>query len=276
MTAAEMENLFAATLKGDYDDDVPWAAVRELRTNGSQAIFEKAAAWCQSPDPRYRERGADILCQLRAPMTPGQKSQKTFADPIYVAESFSILSQMIAKESDERALSSELYGLGHLGYEGSSSILAPYATHASSEVRCAAAHALGSLSDDPKAVGALTQLADDPDDEIRDWSLFALGSQSNADSHEIREVFVRHLEDTFPDAREEAIAGLAKRKDPRAALPLLRLMQSGSYFSHHEYDFKSLFDAPDDADWGIDDYIDALYARFPDLLPPREKPLAST
>jgi hypothetical protein len=270
MKTADIDALFAATLVGGYDDDAPWDAVRKLRTDGNLAIFEKAAFWCQSSDPLHRARGADVLCQLRAPKTPEQELNKTSADAIYVSESFDILSHMIASESDEQALSSELHGLGHLRQEGSVSILAPFATHISREIRFAAACALGSFPNDPEAIPALIELAGDQDDEIRDWSLFALGSQSDADTPEIREVFVCHLEDPFPNVREEAIAGLAERKDRRAVIPLLRLMQSGSYFSHHEYDFRPLLDASADVDWGTEEYIDALYARFPELLPPRE------
>jgi hypothetical protein len=270
MTTEEIETLFAATLTGEYDDDAPWETVKALRLNGNREIFDSAAAWCASSEPLKRARGADILCQLRAPLTPEQELNKTFADAIYVSESFDILSRMIASESDEQALSSELHGLGHLSQEGSASILAPFVTHTSSEIRFAVACALGSFSNDPEAIPALVALADDQDEEVRDWSLFALGSQSDADTPEMREVFARHLEDSFPNAREEAIAGLAKRKDHRAVLPLLRLMQSGSYFSHHEYDFRPLLDASDDVDWGTEDYIDALYTRFPELLPPRE------
>jgi HEAT repeat protein len=270
MTTEEIETLFAATLIGDYDDDAPWAAVKALRRNGNREIFDSACEWCTSPEPLKRARGADILCQLRAPKTPEQELNKAIPDPIYVSESFDILSRMIASESDEQALSSELHGLGHLRQEGSASILAPFATHPSAEIRFSVACALGSFPNDPEAIPTLIGLADDQDDDVRDWTLFALGSQSDADSQEIREVFVRHLEDSFPNAREEAIAGLAKRKDHRAALPLLRLMESGSYFSHHEYDFRPLLDAPDDVDWGIEDYIDALYSRFPELLPLRE------
>jgi hypothetical protein len=270
MTTEEIEMLFTATLLGDYDDDAGWDAVRKLRTNGNQTIFEKAAAWCHSPEAPCRARGADILCQLRAPKTPEQELNKAVADVIYASESFDLLSRMIGTELDEQALSSELHGIGHLRQEGSASILVPFATHASGEIRFAAACALGSFPNDPVVIPSLIGLADDQDDEVRDWSLFALGSQSDADSHEIREVFVRHLEDPFSNAREEAIAGLAKRKDPRAALPLLRLMQSGSYFSHHEYDFRSLLGASDDVDRGTEDFIDALYAKFPHFLPFRE------
>jgi HEAT repeat protein len=270
MTTKEIDKLFAEALLGDYDYDAPWAAVKALRRNGNREIFDSAAAWCASPEALKRARGADILCQLRAPGTPEQELNKAIPDPIYVPESFDILYRMIVGESDEQALASELYGLGHLRQEGSVSTLVPFATHTSSEIRFAVACALGSFPNDPGAIPALIGLAGDQDDEVRDWSLFALGSQGDTDTPNIREVFVCHLDDPCPNAREEAIAGLAKRKDHRAALPLLRLMQSGSYFSHHEYDFRPLLDAPDDVDWGTEDYIDALYARFPELLPLRE------
>ena len=51
MTEQEIDELFAITLTGEYDDEDPWAAVRKLRMNGNQSIFEKASAWCVSPEP---------------------------------------------------------------------------------------------------------------------------------------------------------------------------------------------------------------------------------
>jgi HEAT repeat protein len=267
----EAEALFAATLAESYDDDEPWKAVSELRANGNQYIFENAVSWCRSTEPLKRARGADILCQLRAPKTPEQEQTRKAADPIFVPESFEILTRMIEQETDEQALSSELFGLGHLGHVGSIPFLVPYSAHSSEDIRYAVACALGSFTENPDAIRTLSQLADDPDDDVRDWSLFALGTQSNADSPELRELFVRHLDDPHLNAREEALAGLAKRQDTRAALPLLRLMESGSYSAHHTYDFVALVGENLDLDdWGTEDFIDALYARFTDLLPPRK------
>jgi hypothetical protein len=269
MTSQDIDDLFAATLLGGYDDDAPLGAVEELRRNGNHAIFEKAAEWCRSPEPLKRARGANVLSQLRAPVPPN--TEPHLAEPIFVDESFNILSDSIESETDELALMSELFALGHLYKQEAIPILARYFTHNSDEVRFAVACSLGHFPNDPFVLELLMKLAEDSDQDVRNWSLFALGSQSDADSPELREIFVNHLDDPFQDAREEAIAGLAKRKDNRAVLPLFKLMQSGSYFSHHEYDFRSLIEAADDADLGTEDYIDALYARFPDLLPPIEE-----
>ena len=64
MNTSEVEALFAQTLRGEYDGEEGWAAVRALHREGSREIFERAAAWCLSDDARKRARAADILGQL--------------------------------------------------------------------------------------------------------------------------------------------------------------------------------------------------------------------
>jgi len=216
MTEQEIDELFAITLTGEYDDEDPWAAVRKLRMNGNQSIFENASAWCVSPEPLKRARTADILCQLRAPKSVEQVEAKKFGEPIFVQDSFQLLSRMIEQETDERALESELHGLGHLGQDGAVSVLVRFAMHTSEDVRFAVTCSLGEFPNDPMAVETLIGLSEDTDKDIRNWALFALASQSNADSLALRELFVRHLNDPNSDVQEEAIAGLAKRQDPRA------------------------------------------------------------
>lgn len=274
MTTEEVDKLFANTLLGDYHDEAPWAAVSQLHSNGNRYIFEKASEWCRSHDPRIRSRGADILCQLRAPRAPGQ-DPITISKPIFVEESFDILARMVPAETDDDALSSELFGLGHLYKLEAVPILVQHSGHRDEDVRFAVACSLGHFWRDSLAIEHLVRLADDPDSDVRNWTLFALGSQSDFDSTEMRDLFARHLDDPDPDSREEAVAGLAKRKDSRAALPLLQLMLAGSYSSHHDFDFKALVGAPDDADWGTEEFVDALYERFPELLPPREEPASN-
>jgi hypothetical protein len=267
MTTEEIDKLFNETLLGNYDDDAPWAAVSQLRLNGNQYIFEKAAKWCRNHDPKMRARGVDILCQLRPPRTHEQDPTIS-SEPIFVLESFEIVAGMVPLETADEALGSELFALGHLYKPDAVPILTQYSAHSNEYIRFAVACSLGQFPEDPSAVTHLMRLAEDSDGDIRNWSLFALGSQSNFDSPELRDLFARHVDDSHPEACEEAIAGLAKRQDRRAALPLLRLMQSGSFFSHHEYDFKALVNGPDEIDWGTDDYVDSLYLHFPDLLPP--------
>ncbi|MGC2657907.1 MAG: hypothetical protein WA324_08000 [Bryobacteraceae bacterium] len=60
MSSEELQQLFARTLSGDYDDDQPWNAVRELRL-GTRDVLEIAAEWCHSADPLIRARGADVI-----------------------------------------------------------------------------------------------------------------------------------------------------------------------------------------------------------------------
>lgn len=264
MTTEELDNLFNETLLGDYDDDAPWNAVAQLRLSGDRYVFERAAEWCTSSEPMRRARGAAILCQLRSRTSPDPNSAPS-TEPVFVDESLRILLRMIEVEVDETALGSVIAGLGHLNREEAIPIVDKYANHANENIRWDVASALGHFPDNPMAVVSLIALADDPNGDVRNWSLFGLGTQSDIDSDEVRALFVRHLDDPHEEARQEAIAGLAKRKDRRAAPPLLRLLQSGSYSAHHEDDFKSLLDLPDDADSGTEDLIDALYEKFPDL-----------
>jgi len=264
MTTEEIDALFAETLLGDYDDDAPWLAVKAMRRDGNREIFEKAAAWCTSADSKKRARGADILCQLRAP-------EAQSGDPIFASESFMLIADAIAAETDEQALSSQLYALGHLRRPGSVPVLVRYADSPNEDIRFAVTWALSSFHDDPEASNSLIKLAADADGDVRDYALFGLGIQGESDTSELREIFVAHLDDPHSDARQEAIAALAKRQDTRAVLPLLRLMESGSYYMHHEDCFEKLVQEErrgEDA-WGTEDFINVLYERFPELLPIR-------
>ena len=64
MVVSQLNDIFARTLSGDYDDDALWEAVRTLHRMGSPEVFEYAAEWCISQSPLKRARGADVLAQL--------------------------------------------------------------------------------------------------------------------------------------------------------------------------------------------------------------------
>lgn len=68
----------------------------------------------------------------------------------------------------------------------------------------------------PEVASAIGRLA-----EVEaDWATFGLGSQTEIDRPEVREALLRRVDDPFPDAQQEAVLGLARRRDPRA-LPLV-------------------------------------------------------
>jgi hypothetical protein len=115
MNGSEVEALFARTIAGDYDAEDAWDAVRALRINGSPQIFEYAATWCLSDDPRKRARGADNLCQLRS------QSEVIFRDGSY--------QLLVEEEKDSAVLYSVVHGLGHLDNAKAIPLILRYQDH---------------------------------------------------------------------------------------------------------------------------------------------------
>lgn len=66
---------------------------------------------------------------------------------------------------------------------------------------------------------------------MRDWATFGLGQQCDLDTHEIREALVARLNDPDDDTRDEAIMGLARRKDARAIPAIERELRASEFGS---------------------------------------------
>jgi hypothetical protein len=188
-----------------------WTHIRALHFRSDRNVFDEAVGLSASPDPISRAVGADILAQLgvREGVT-----EYPFAD-----ESVPILVDLLA-DGEPLVTAAALYALGHLG-RGDPVHLARQLRHASEDVRCALAYALGGRTDDA-SIAALIELSDDEDADTRNWSTFALGALSEADSPVIRDALAARLMDTDDEVRGEAMAGLARRLDQRAVQPVLR------------------------------------------------------
>src|SRR5258708_2182915 len=143
MSAQEINELFAETLLGDYDDDEPWEAVQALRRLGSRDVFEFASEWCTSPDPLKRTRGVDVLAQLGK--TADHPSNR------FPEEAYSIVVGLLDSEQDVQALNSEITALGHLENPLAIPLITQYRTNQSEDVRFSVAFALGSFPDDPRS-----------------------------------------------------------------------------------------------------------------------------
>lgn len=218
MSQPTIDDLFAATLQDDYDSDAPWEAVTELQRLGTREVLSTAVDWCGSADPLKRARGADILSQIG----------KTADHPSihYPDECFAALSGLASTESETRPLCSAIYGLGHQENADAVHLVKGFCCHSSSDVRFATAFALGSFADQPDAAKALLELSCDSDDDVRDWATFGLGVLGQGDSPEIRDALAARLNDPCADAREEAMIGLAKRKDRRVLSPLISALEA--------------------------------------------------
>jgi HEAT repeat protein len=213
ITAQEIDELFDLTLIGPYEDEAAWNAVGTLQRTGTREVFDRAKAWCLSDDPLRQERGAEIIGQLRP--VPTEKAN-AFPD-----EAYEVLTALVHRETDPRPLSSAIAALGHLDSPAAVPLIARFHGHPNSDVRFNLAFALGCYPDDPLSVETLLQLMRDEDESVRDWATFGLGVLGSRDSSEIREALLVALADTNQDVSEEALVGLAKRKDRRVMTKLL-------------------------------------------------------
>ena len=249
-------DLFASTLKGDYDDDDPWQAVHALRRLGTREVFDIAAAWCKSDDPLTRARGIDVLAQLG----------KTANHPVnsFPEEAYTIVSHLAQEERDVRPLDSAISALGHLDNAAAVPVIAAFHGHPNADIRFSVAFSLGRFPNDDLSVDTLLQLMEDADEDVRDWATFGLGVQGDQDSPKIREALYRRLMDANEDVREEAMVGMAKRKDQRV-LPSLFSAVNGTEIKVRVAEAASLMLGmeADPEDWGAEEYRIALNERFP-------------
>lgn len=222
------EELFAATLEGDDDDDAPWQAVSVLRLRGTPEVFEVARRYCQSDNPRARSRGLSVLAQLGAGKPD---AERPFRD-----ESVSIAISCL-EDPEHEVVESAAWALSYLGTEAAITALIGLRANPNPEVRHAVACCI-TLRNRPEGVAVLLALMEDEDDDVRNWATFAVGSHEfeeagtwrYLDSPEIRAALRARLHDTFEDARREATWGLARRKEPAGLESLLQLLESDDFW----------------------------------------------
>ncbi|MEY9863060.1 HEAT repeat protein [Catenulispora sp. GAS73] len=207
--------------ESENDAEERWRLIGELHRSTGRDAFEAVLAAAVSDEPARRLVALDALGQI------GYATGRPYAE-----ETLPVLISA-AGDDDAGVVASAVTALGHVGDARALPAVLRQVGHASAEVRFAAAVALPSLTgaDEPGAVvaegtgaavaEALIALTRDPDPEVRDWATFGLGTQLDADGPEIREALAARLDDDYDQAAEEAVAGLARRGDPRAAAALL-------------------------------------------------------
>jgi HEAT repeat protein len=180
-----INELFAQTLCGSYEDDAPCKAVNSLRSIGTRQVFETAVKWVESPDPLIRARGLDVLAQLgRTPQHPSNS---------FPQECYAVVSAALQRERDLQPLNSAISALGHLEDARAIPLIAGFENHPAAEIRFSVACALGSFPNDALSVETLLRLMEDAEDDVRDWATFSVGVLGDEDSAEIRDALYRKL-----------------------------------------------------------------------------------
>jgi HEAT repeat protein len=180
-------------------------------------VLASAVTFCRSDADALRATGAGMLAEL---CNLGGE---------WGAEVLGILVPLLDRETSLDVIRIALHGVGLTGLaEGIPPVLR-FAAHADAGVRLDATHALYSCAGEPPsraAIEALIVLSADPDEHVRDWATFGVGSQIDVDDGDVRAALVDRLSDTFLDAREEAAVGLARRRDPRAFETVRELLEA--------------------------------------------------
>jgi HEAT repeat protein len=176
-----------------------WGSIEALRARGGREVLDAALCLYARPEPRARALGLDVLNQFGGPERPYRDE---------------ILPVLLRGLDDEDAAVRQA-AASALAFEGGPQVVAALAARRGDpddDVRYAVAFALGQRPDDPVAIEALVALARDGAAAVREWATFGLGSLSVTTTPVVVEALVERLGDPDPRTREEAIAGLERRK----------------------------------------------------------------
>lgn len=207
-----------ATASVDPEGSDRWDAIWALHYRADRTVLETARALSFSLDRRARSVAADVLGQLGIP-------RRAFSD-----ECFLILRDMLSREADPVVKPHVAWAVAHLDHRAGAGILAGLKNNPDPEVRWAVTYGLSQwwMGRERESVPTLIKLTRDPVAKIRDWATFGLGSQLETDSPEIRTALTVRLQDPDDATREEAMLGLAKRKDRRVIRYLIRELSKKS------------------------------------------------
>ena len=249
------EELFLASLQGDYEDEAAWDAVGALRRRGTEEVLQLAVGYCKSAVPLERARGLDVLAQLGA--------RRPLSERPHVEDSVAIAIEYL-RDENARVVSSAAWALAHLGGDTAISALIKMRANSDPDVRLAVATGMpGSPRED--AIATLIELMDDADDKVRDWATFGLGTQSDLDTSVIREALRKRLSDSFQEARVEAIWGLAQRKDESGLRMLIDRLSAEEWAEGDKMAAAEILNLPNDTP--AEHLLDGLRRLLSDHLP---------
>lgn len=183
----------------DPESDEGGRALGIVQYRGGKHEFEIAERLAKSNLALERRVAADILAQLG------------WQDETYLSESIELLLRLL-DDPETEVLQAAAIACGHRKSPLSVARLVELATHPNAAVRYGVSYGLAG-QDVPPAISALLLLSKDEDRDVRDWATFALASQTELDTPDLREALRARLADSDPEIRGEALVGLSKRQD---------------------------------------------------------------
>lgn len=188
------------------ESHIYWLIVHELQFRATPQTLQATQTLFHSKNWRKRVLAINIISQMLLPTQPYQ--------PYAVKEAQEILLTAL-HDIHPAVILAAIYGLGHRATVEALPDLLTFSKHKDAKYRHAVTFALTSYDND-SAIETLLVLATDPDDNVRDWATFALGSlHDEIDTPNLRERLWLNCSDENLIISGEALVGLAKRKDRR-------------------------------------------------------------
>lgn len=212
-----LQTCITEALRGENDGEPYWQSIRALQARDPDEVWNHLAPVSRHEHGRVRAIVPDVLRFL------GQGTHPRLQDTLALFE------QMLRDAPAAELVAAIGLALGELGASEGVALMRPFAQHGDANVRFAVVSAcLGQK--DPAAIEALIALSSDPAEHVRDWATFGLGTQVGpaeegdedaVDTEALRNALAARLDDPHANTRNEALVGLAARRDPRV-LPILQ------------------------------------------------------
>ncbi len=237
-TVAELVGraLAAAQVAAGTDD---WAEYRRLVRQAAAdgpAALPVGLELIGSGEPAERRTGCDLL---------GDAADQ---NEEIRTETATALVALAERETAGEVLRSLVHAIERTYDQRAVPVLVRFAGHPDAEIRQAVACSFAGLvtgRPDAPEIRALITLTRDEEPEVRNWATFTLGFQAEVDSPAIRAALWERVTDGHPDAREEGIRGLARRRDPRAVPLLMELLDDPEGAHTLTFDAAQLMGAPE-------------------------------
>jgi HEAT repeat protein len=198
----------ARGVKTPDDYDAIWSLLWSAREFGDDAVAA-GVQLTSSADPVERSVGCDLLGALSEVDDTGTVRETAATTLIALA----------ATESDVDVCWSIARALGSTNDARAVPVLVRLSDNDDKDVRFQVACALPFCTHDSAgevSVPVMTALMGDDDEDVRDWATFGLGTQMEVDGEDVRDALLARVDDPNPDVADEALVGLARRRDKRA------------------------------------------------------------
>lgn len=211
-----------------------WNYIRELRSRTTRSVYEQAMALTYEKEQRAVLAGINIIAQIGFPRLFQRRTMNRYF-------------QILKNTNDWYIISTVLVSISHnnkLLTDERVQFLSRYRKSRSVEIRSGLQHAL-SCCDHDLAIDIKIQLSADKIDHIRDWATFALASQTELDTSAIRQALWARTTDFYLMARDEALMGLAIRRDPGVKPLLMQALNSDENHDSLILEAIEVFNDPD-------------------------------